>query len=63
MSNSDLYMPGHLINSKPQKMTNTGLFKNEQFNSFNPNKCNLGHKLFNNHIRQQMKNVNLEKSQ
>jgi len=60
MSNSDLYMPGHLINSKPQKMTNTGLFNNEQFNSFNPNKCNLGHKLFNNHIRQQMKNVKLE---
>ena len=60
MSNSDLYKPGHIINNKPVRMTNNGLFKKERFNSFNPNKCNLGHKLFNNHMRQQMKNVELE---
>ena len=59
-SRSDLYNAGHIINSNPQKMTNQGLFKEERFNAFNPNKCNLGHKLFNNHIRQQMKNVELE---
>ena len=38
-------------------MTNELLFKEENFNSFNPNKCNLGHKIFNNHIRQQTKNT------
>ena len=31
----------------------------EQFSAFNPNQCNLGHKLFYNHIRQQTKNVPL----
>lgn len=59
-STSDLYRPGHIINNNPQKMTHNGLFKKEHFNSFNPNKCNLGHKLFNNHMRLQMKGVELE---
>ena len=40
-------------------MTNQLLFNEEQFNAFNPNQCNLGHKIFYNHIRQQTKNVKL----
>ena len=36
------------------------LFKEEQFNSFNPNTCNLGHMVFNNNMRQQIKDVNLD---
>ena len=40
-------------------MTNNLLFKQEQFNAFNPNECNLGYKLFNNHTRVQTKNIEL----
>jgi hypothetical protein len=41
------------------RMTNNLLFKQEQFNTFNPNECNLGYKLFNNHTRVQTKNIEL----
>ena len=59
-SRSDMYNSNYLIpTTKPVKMTNPLLFKKENFRSFNPNECNLGHKLFYNHIRQQMKNVEL----
>ena len=45
----------------PVNMGSHGLlFKEEQFNSFNPNSCNLGHKVFNNFMRQQIMDVDLE---
>ena len=57
---SDMYNANYLIPaSKPVKMTNNLLFKQEQFSAFNPNQCNLGHKLFYNHIRQQTKDIKL----
>ena len=43
--------------SRHISMTNNLLFKEERYNSFNPNTCNLGHKIFHNHIRQQTKNL------
>ena len=36
--------------------------KEEQFKPFNPNGCNLGHKVFNNFMRQEIKNVDLEEN-
>ena len=57
-SRSDLYNANYLIPaSRPVRMTNTLLFEQTSFAPFNPNTCNLGHKLFNNHIRIQTKNV------
>ena len=48
-------------NHPPVNMGSHGLlFKEEQFNSFNPNTCNLGHMVFNNDMRQQIRNVELE---
>ena len=47
--------------TKPVEMTNSLLFKEETFYSFNPNSCNLGHKLFHNHIRQQTKDFEPER--
>ena len=41
---------------KPVNMTHNLLFKSYKFNSFNPNMCDLGKKLFNNHTRIQTKN-------
>lgn len=58
-SGSDLYNANYLLQRQPIRMTNQLLFYQTNFAPFNPNKCNLGHKLFNNHIRQQMKNVPL----
>tara|TARA_B100000902_G_C27288643_1_gene905850 strand:+ start:776 stop:1330 length:555 start_codon:yes stop_codon:yes gene_type:complete len=59
-SRSDMYNANYLIPaSNPVRMTNNLLFKKTQFNSFNPNQCNLGHKVFNNHIRIQTKNIEL----
>jgi hypothetical protein len=40
--------PNHIISD-----THTLLFKEQHFNNFNPNTCNLGSKLFQNHTRQQ----------
>ena len=59
-SRSDMYNSNYLIPaSRPVKMTNNLLFKKENFNPFNPNECNLGFKLFDNHTRQQTKNIKL----
>lgn len=59
-SRSDMYNANYLIpSSKPVTMTNKLLFKKEEFNPFNPNECNLGFKLFDNHTRQQTKNIKL----
>ena len=55
MFNANYLIPA----SRPVDMTNKLLFKKEQFSAFNPNQCNLGHKLFYNHIRQQTKNIQL----
>ena len=57
-SKSDLYnINNHIKTSNQVRMTNNLLFKKEKFNTYNPNQCNLGHKLFHNHIRQQTKNM------
>ena len=58
-SRSDLYNSKYLISGRQVRMTNPLLFKKEEFAPFNPNTCNLGHKIFNNHIRIQTKNVSL----
>ena len=60
-SNSDMYNANYLIpTTKPVEMKNHLLFKEESFYSFNPNSCNLGYKVFNNHIRQQTKDMKPE---
>tara|TARA_B110000046_G_C12995188_1_gene399734 strand:+ start:1469 stop:2014 length:546 start_codon:yes stop_codon:yes gene_type:complete len=57
-TNSDMFNSSYLVpTTKPVEMTNNLLFKEETFYSFNPNGCNLGHKLFHNHIRQQTKDI------
>jgi len=62
-SGSDMYNASYLVpTSSPVEMTNSLLFKEERFSSFNPNQCNLGHKLFNNHTRQQTKDISLSKN-
>ena len=59
-SKSDMYNSNYLIPAtKPVRMTNNLLFKKEDFNPFNPNQCNLGYKLFDNHTRQQTKDIKL----
>ena len=61
-TNSDMFNANYLIpTTKPVKMTNNLLFKKESFYAFNPNKCNLGYKMFNNHTKQQVKNLNINK--
>ena len=59
-SKSDMYSAHYLVaNHNPVRMTNNLLFQEKVFSQFNPNKCNLGYKVFNNHIRQQTKNIDL----
>jgi len=61
-SGSDLYNTQYLTrNAKRVPMTNSRLFQKDNFSPFNPNTCNLGHKIFNNHIRIQTKNIELVK--
>ena len=54
-SKSDLY--NYQVISNPSRQNHTLLFKTENFDTFNPNTCNLGKKLFNNHTRVQTKNL------
>ena len=55
-----MYSAHYLVASQnPVRMTNNLLFQENAFSPFNPNKCNLGYKVFNNHIRQQTKNIDL----
>jgi hypothetical protein len=57
-TNSDMFHNNYLTKTdKSVKMTNKLLFKQERFNSFNPNSCNLGYKMFNNFTDQQIKDV------
>ena len=62
---SDMYCNKYLtMGHKPVNMRSHDLlFRQEQFSAFNPNSCNLGHKVFNNFMRQQIKDVNLEKKE
>ena len=41
-------------------MKNNLLFQQTNFSAFNPNRCNLGYKLFNNHTRVQTLDLPLE---
>ena len=56
-TSSDLFNNSYLTQtSKPVTMTNQLLFRNEAFNPFNPNMCNIGNDTFNNNTRVQVKN-------
>tara|TARA_B100001063_G_C16776202_1_gene565626 strand:- start:5736 stop:6305 length:570 start_codon:yes stop_codon:yes gene_type:complete len=51
---SDMFHNQYLTQTtKPQHIKNHLLFQTQNFSAFNPNKCNLGYKLFNNHTRVQ----------
>ena len=54
-SKGDLY--NYRVIAKPSRATHSLLFKEENFSAFNPNTCNLGKELFNNHTRVQTKNL------
>jgi hypothetical protein len=55
-SNSDLYSA--YVTAQPGvKQTHPGLFKSTDFSSYNPNSCNIANELFNNHTRQQIKDL------
>ena len=57
-SNSDLYNSDYLTNQdKNDPPSSSLLFKNERFDNFNPNTCNLGFQLFNNHTRNQLRDL------
>ena len=53
-SSSDLFINRHFV---PDNRINHAQ-KEEEFLSFNPNQCNIANELFNNHTRQQTKNIN-----
>ena len=57
-TNSDMFHNQYLTqtNNKVQ-MKNNLLFQQTNFSPFNPNKCGLGHKIFNNHTRVQTKDL------
>ena len=54
-SRSDLYKAQDYSNDKPIQFQY--LNKKELFNPFNPNTCNLANNMFENHTRQQTKNI------
>lgn len=55
-TNSDLYSA--LVTAQPDvKQTHPGLFATSDFNSYNPNTNNIANELFNNHTRQQIKDL------
>jgi len=57
-TNSDMFDDSYLTGvDRPVRMTNEGLFKKEVFNNFNPNTCNTGYRLFNNHTRIQIRDL------
>jgi hypothetical protein len=58
-SKSDLYMNyGLSSQNTPQNYPHSLLFKEENYNDFNPNQYNIGVDLFNNNTRVQIKNIN-----
>ena len=57
-SDSDMYNSSYLTQTNNVvRMTNELLFREEQFDKFNPNMCGTGHKLFSNHTRVQIRNL------
>jgi hypothetical protein len=55
---SDLFHNQYLTQTeKKYNMKNNLLFQKQNFSPFNPNRCNIGHKLFNNHISFQTKDI------
>lgn len=62
-SSSDLFVTNKNIGGTSREMTmrilgeRKMLFKREDLGNFNPNPCNLGGERFNNHTRQQVKNL------
>lgn len=55
---SDLFHNQYLTQTTEKKnMKNNLLFQKQVFNNFNPNRCGLGYKLFNNHTRVQTKDL------
>jgi hypothetical protein len=63
-STSDLFHNEYLIPTNKQPYKRTIIENVESFNRFNPNKCgaeiNLGGNMFNNHTRQQTKNLKFD---
>jgi len=53
-SHSDLYVHRHFNQDNKQEYLTQ---KQENFMTFNPNQCNIAKDLFNNHTRQQTKNI------
>ena len=57
-SNSDMYNTKYLTYKQNEDFIGHNLlFKENTFDLFNPNECNLGNNLLHNHTRQQLKNV------
>ena len=54
---SDLYHYNMMIH--PIRMTHNLLFNKEDFDSFDPNKCRVGEKMFHNHTQFQTKNLKI----
>ena len=59
---SDLYNTPVITNSQPVEQTNSKLFDQPSFSEHNPNKFDedVGFKLFDNHTRQQTRNIDLQ---
>ena len=58
-SRSDLYNSHYLVKKdKKDVINNKLLFKKETYAPFNPNTCDIGHKLFHNSTRTQIRNLN-----
>ena len=57
-SKGDLYNNSYLTaTNNPVAMTNNLLFNEEKFKEFDPNTCNLGYQLFDNHTRVQLRDM------
>ena len=54
-SHSDLYQTK--VDYTPQVQTHTLLFEKDDFSSFNPNHMNIANKMFNNHTRNDIKDM------
>ena len=60
-SASDLYDNRYLVGGRKVKDPHTGLQLQENFKNFNPNKCQLGRQMFDNHTRQQRMDIEFKK--
>lgn len=58
-TSSDLYEYNFSVNEQDVNQPYPGLFSEEKFSSFNPNRCNLGGNRVYNHTRQQVKNLSM----